>query len=218
MATVGLGGILDRGILRRTPYDGRRSFASALIHEGRSVVEVAGQLGHSSASTMLCHYARIVEAARAGDRATLADAVAGLRQACAASGHRGSTSKPTTPRGTARPVASRRRAADRANATVAPRRRLVGAQSDGAVPRYHRARRTQHRSRLSSAALSASQVSGFLTEAPSPVALIPERQKRLTLDACDEAWDLSVWQQQSRSSERRHRQPRLHAHGTPTSR
>jgi hypothetical protein len=80
VATVGLGGIPDRGILRRTPNDGRRSFASALIHEVRSAVEVAGQLGHSSASTMLCHYARVVEAARASDRVPLSDAVAGLRE------------------------------------------------------------------------------------------------------------------------------------------
>jgi hypothetical protein len=84
VATVGLVGIPDRGILRRTLYDGRRSFATALIHEGRSVVEVAGQLGHSSASTMLCHYARIVEAARAGDRVPLSDAVAVVREARAA--------------------------------------------------------------------------------------------------------------------------------------
>ena len=83
VTTVGLGGIPDRGILRRTPYDGRRSFASALIHEGPSVVEVAGQPGHSSASTMLRRYARIVDAARAGDRVPHSDAVAGLRATCA---------------------------------------------------------------------------------------------------------------------------------------
>ncbi len=40
------------------PYDLRGSFVSLLIHEGRTVVEVAEQAGHT-AETCLRHYARI---------------------------------------------------------------------------------------------------------------------------------------------------------------
>ena len=65
----------ERGLAALTPYDGRHSFASALIHEGRSVIEVAAQLGHTSAQTTLKHYAHIVEEARGGDRMNLAEAV-----------------------------------------------------------------------------------------------------------------------------------------------
>jgi len=59
---------------------GRRGFASALVHDGRSVVEVAGQLGHSSATTTLKYYAHMVEDARSGERVTLAESVAELRR------------------------------------------------------------------------------------------------------------------------------------------
>ena len=65
----------SRGLAALTPYDGRHSFASALIHEGRSVIEVAAQLGHTSAQTTLKHYAHIVEEARGGDRMNLGEAV-----------------------------------------------------------------------------------------------------------------------------------------------
>jgi len=76
---VGLDADPKRGVARLSPYDGRHSFASALIHEGRSIVEVAGQLGHSTASTTLKHYAHIVEESRGGERISLVDAVACVR-------------------------------------------------------------------------------------------------------------------------------------------
>jgi integrase len=42
------------------PYDLRHSFASLLIAEGRSVVDVAAQLGHSP-NMMLSTHAHLVE-------------------------------------------------------------------------------------------------------------------------------------------------------------
>lgn len=82
VAAAGLEGDEANGVPRLTVYCGRHSFASALIYEGRSVVEVAGQLGHSTASTTLKHYAHIVEEARGGERVTLAESVARLRESC----------------------------------------------------------------------------------------------------------------------------------------
>jgi integrase len=79
VAAVGLDAAPERGIARLTPYDGRHSFASALIHEGRSILEVAIQLGHGSAQTTLNHYAHLVEEARDQDRIPLANAVAQAR-------------------------------------------------------------------------------------------------------------------------------------------
>jgi integrase len=67
------------GLGRLVPYDGRHTFASLLIHEGRSVLEVAAQLGHESASTTLRHYAHLVEETRDGERLPMADAIAAAR-------------------------------------------------------------------------------------------------------------------------------------------
>jgi integrase len=46
------------GLAAPRPYDLRGSFVSLLIHEGRSVVDVAEQAGHT-AETCLRHYARL---------------------------------------------------------------------------------------------------------------------------------------------------------------
>ena len=40
------------GLSYQRPYDLRHSFASLLLHEGRSVIYVARQLGHSATLTM----------------------------------------------------------------------------------------------------------------------------------------------------------------------
>jgi integrase len=48
-----------RGAHQR-PYDLRHSFASLLLHEGHSVVYVAGQLGHTAAMT-LSTYGHVIE-------------------------------------------------------------------------------------------------------------------------------------------------------------
>ncbi len=49
------------GIERSRPYDLRHSFVSLLIHEGRSVVEVAAQAGHPPTMTLSTHAHVIAE-------------------------------------------------------------------------------------------------------------------------------------------------------------
>jgi integrase len=43
------------GVKHGRPYDLRHSFASLLLHEGRSVVYVARQLGHGAQLTLGCY-------------------------------------------------------------------------------------------------------------------------------------------------------------------
>jgi integrase len=47
------------GLVSARPYDLRHSFASLLIHEGRPLMEIADQLGHS-VETLLRHYAHLI--------------------------------------------------------------------------------------------------------------------------------------------------------------
>jgi integrase len=47
------------GLVAARPYDLRHSFASLLIHEGRPLMEIADQLGHS-VETLLRHYAHLI--------------------------------------------------------------------------------------------------------------------------------------------------------------
>lgn len=61
------------------PYEMRHTFASALIAEGRTVVEAAAELGHSSPSTTLDHYAHLWGASC--DHVTLLDVVVAARAA-----------------------------------------------------------------------------------------------------------------------------------------
>jgi hypothetical protein len=53
-----------RAGVRAVPYDGRHTFASLLIHEGRPVPYVTAALGHASAGTTLNHYAHVFDEAR----------------------------------------------------------------------------------------------------------------------------------------------------------
>ncbi|HEX3332583.1 MAG TPA: site-specific integrase [Gaiellales bacterium] len=62
-----------------TPYDGRHTFASLLIHEGRSIPYVAAALGHSSAATSLTHYAHIFDEGRLGTGVEMAAAIQAAR-------------------------------------------------------------------------------------------------------------------------------------------
>lgn len=48
------------GLPHARPYDLRHSFASLLLHEGRSVIYVARQLGHSPALT-LSTYGHVID-------------------------------------------------------------------------------------------------------------------------------------------------------------
>ena len=52
--------LTNAGLAYQRPYDLRHSFASLLLHEGRSVIYVARQLGHSAALTMKI-YGHVIE-------------------------------------------------------------------------------------------------------------------------------------------------------------
>lgn len=73
--------------VKAAPYDCRRTFASLLIHEGRSLPFVAASMGHSSATTTLDHYAHTFEVARHGTAVLMVDAInqarQGVRKVCA---------------------------------------------------------------------------------------------------------------------------------------
>jgi integrase len=71
------------GIERARPYDLRHSFASLLLHEGRSAIYVARQLGHGAELTMRV-YGHVIE--ELGDRPQLPaeDAIREARRALAA--------------------------------------------------------------------------------------------------------------------------------------
>jgi integrase len=62
------------GIGYQRPYDCRHSFASLLIHEGRSIVYVARQLGHSTAVCMGT-YAHVIEELEDAPRVSAEDAI-----------------------------------------------------------------------------------------------------------------------------------------------
>jgi integrase len=61
--------------VRTTPYDGRHSYASLLIHEGRSLPYVTAALGHASATTTLNHYADVFDEGRLATGAPMIEAV-----------------------------------------------------------------------------------------------------------------------------------------------
>jgi integrase len=61
------------------PYDLRHSFASLLLHEGRSVIYVARQLGHSAALTMRT-YGHVIEELEDAPRITAEDAIVAARR------------------------------------------------------------------------------------------------------------------------------------------
>jgi hypothetical protein len=67
------------GIENARPYDLRHSFISLLIHEGRSVVEVARQAGHSPTMT-LDVYAHVFDEFDLGERVSAEDQIAQARR------------------------------------------------------------------------------------------------------------------------------------------
>ena len=62
-----------------TPYDGRHTFASLLIHEGRSIPYVAAALGHASAATTLTHYTHLFDESRLGTAAGMVASITAAR-------------------------------------------------------------------------------------------------------------------------------------------
>jgi len=61
--------------VRTTPYDGRHTYASLLIHEGRSLPYVTAALGHASPTTTLNHYAHVFDEARLATGVPMIEAV-----------------------------------------------------------------------------------------------------------------------------------------------
>jgi integrase len=77
-----------RAGVRATPYDGRHSFASMLIHAGQPLPYVTAALGHASATTTLNHYMHLMDAARNAPGVPMAQAVAQAREQLARAGVR----------------------------------------------------------------------------------------------------------------------------------
>lgn len=72
------------GLAHARPYDLRHSFASLLLHEGRSVIYVARQLGHDARLT-LTRYGHVIDeledSPRIDAEAVIADARLAVRTA-----------------------------------------------------------------------------------------------------------------------------------------
>jgi integrase len=73
------------GVQRGRPYDLRHSFASLLLHEGRSVIYVARQLGHGAELTMRT-YGHVIEELDDRPQLPAEDAIGEARQAMRAEG------------------------------------------------------------------------------------------------------------------------------------
>ena len=74
------------GVEHARPYDLRHSFASLLLHEGRSVIYVARQLGHAAALT-LSTYGHVIdelEGVEGVSRQDAENAILAARESCAA--------------------------------------------------------------------------------------------------------------------------------------
>jgi integrase len=71
------------GIDHARPYDLRHSFASLLLHEGRSVIDVARQLGHSPAMTLTV-YGHVIEELSEAPRQDAEAVILAARDSCAA--------------------------------------------------------------------------------------------------------------------------------------
>ena len=61
------------------PYDLRHSFTSLLLHEGRSVIYVARQLGHSATLTMRT-YGHVIEELDDAPRISAEDSILAARR------------------------------------------------------------------------------------------------------------------------------------------
>ena len=70
------------GLPRARPYDLRHSFASLLLHEGRSVIYVARQLGHGAELTMRT-YGHVIEELEDAPQLPAEEAIARARAAIA---------------------------------------------------------------------------------------------------------------------------------------
>jgi hypothetical protein len=78
--------------VKAAPYDGRHTFASLLIHEGRSPMLVSAALGHSTGELVWRRYAHVYDQARHQPQAPMVESIqaaraelerAGVRPVCA---------------------------------------------------------------------------------------------------------------------------------------
>jgi integrase len=67
------------GVDRARPYDLRHSFASLLLHEGRSLIYVARQLGHGADVTARC-YGHIIDELEEAPRLSAEEAIRTARK------------------------------------------------------------------------------------------------------------------------------------------
>lgn len=65
--------------VRAAPYDGRHSYASLLINEGKVLPYVTAALGHASATTTLDHYAHVFDEARLAPAVGMVEAIEAAR-------------------------------------------------------------------------------------------------------------------------------------------
>jgi integrase len=70
--------LAEAGVEHARPYDLRHSFASLLLHEGRSVIYVARQLGHGADMTMRV-YGHVVDELEDAPRLPAEDAIRAAR-------------------------------------------------------------------------------------------------------------------------------------------
>jgi site-specific recombinase XerD len=71
------------GLERARPYDLRHSFASLLLHEGQSVIDVARQLGHGAHLT-LSTYGHVIEELKGQKKRSAEAAILAARESWAA--------------------------------------------------------------------------------------------------------------------------------------
>lgn len=69
-----------RADIAATPYDGRHTYASLLIHAGRSPLAVAAALGHASAETTWKHYSHLFDEARLASSTDPEEAIRAARR------------------------------------------------------------------------------------------------------------------------------------------
>jgi integrase len=71
---------IEKAGVQATPYDLRHTYASLLIHEGRSVPAVAALMGHSRPSTTLDTYSHVYAEARLQKAVEMVDAIEQARR------------------------------------------------------------------------------------------------------------------------------------------
>jgi integrase len=76
----------ERAGVMATPYDGRHTYASLLIHEGRALPYVTAALGHASSRTTLDHYAHLFDSARLATGVPMIEAIIAARAELRAAG------------------------------------------------------------------------------------------------------------------------------------